>query len=441
MGMYKTLDAPLSVHIETNTSCNQRCHHCYNFWRNDGPNLKENLSKFLIIRIVEQLAKNRVFHAIITGGEPLLNAASLILLINELNKEKITFSLNSNLTLLTPELAKKLKSVGLNSVLTSLLSYDEATHDYLSATKGSFKRIVHGIDVAHSANIRVAVNMVVMKNNLMQVEETGRFIHKLGAFSFSATRVMTPRSQQRQFSKELPLTSNDIQLIIRQLLALKDTKMRLDSLVPYPTCFFDDEIARKMFIGRTCSAGKTSLAIASDGSVHACTHHEKMYGSLISDDLSSVWLQMQEWRDGSFLPEFCRSCRLLPKCGGGCRMASKENDICKKDSIMNNETLPEFSFTTKEANIPTLKSDTGLFIKHSCRFRKDKEIGIVNTGGIRNTLVSPETLTLLEKLHAEKVVFTPDSLQKEYNIIMDKDRYLFFLESLILKNIMVISVV
>ncbi len=436
--MYRTLDAPLSVHIEMNTSCNQRCRHCYNFWRNNAPNLKESLSKPLIVRIAEQLVKHRVFHAILTGGEPLLNAASLILLIDELKKKKITFSLNSNLALLTPELAEKLKSVGLSSVLTSLLSYDETTHDYLSSTQGSFRRIMCGIDVARRVNIKVAVNMVVMKNNLMQIEETGRFVHKLGAFSFSATRVITPRSQQYQFSKELLLTSDDIQLIVKQMLALKDTKMRLDSLIPYPTCFFGDEIARKMFIGRACSAGKTSLAIASDGSIRACTHHEKVYGSLISNDLNSVWLQMQEWRDGSLLPEFCRSCRLLPKCGGGCRMASKEGDICEKDSIMNNETLPEFSSATKEAHTPTLRNDTGLFVKRSCRFRKDREIGIINTGGIRNTLLSPETLTLLEKLHAENVVFTPDSFQKEYNIVMNKDRYLFFLKSLISKNVLTI---
>jgi len=441
MKMYRTLDAPLSVHIETNTSCNQQCRHCYNFWRNDAPNLKENLSKSLIVRIAEQLVKHRVFHAIITGGEPLLNAASLILLIDELNKKKITFSLNSNLALLTSELAEKLKSVGLSSVLTSLLSYDETTHDYLSSIQGSFRRIMRGIDVARMANIKVAVNMVVMKNNLMHVEETGRFVHKLGAFSFSATRVMTPRSQQYQFPKELTLTTDDIRLIVRQMLALKNTKMRLDSLIPYPSCFFDDEIARKMFIGRACSAGKTSLAIASDGSIRACTHHEKVYGSLIFDDLSSVWLQMQEWRDGSLLPEFCRSCRLLPKCGGGCRMASKGNDICEKDSIMNSEMLPELSSAMREVHISTLKNDTELFVKRSCRFRKDREIGIINTGGIRNTLVSPETLTLLEKLYAENVVFTPNSLQKEYNIIMNKNRYLFFLKSLISKNVLAIVTV
>ena len=434
--MYKTLDAPLSVHIEMNTSCNQRCRHCYNFWRNDTPNLKESLSKSLIVRIVEQLTEHRVFHVIITGGEPLLNTASLILLISELSKKKITFSLNSNLALLTPKLARKLKSIGLNSVLTSLLSSNEMMHDYLSSTKGSFERIIQGIDIARSVNIKVAVNMVVMKNNLMQVEETGRFVHKLGVFSFSATRVIAPRSQQYQFSKELMLTMNDIQFIVKQMLALKDTKMRLDSLIPYPACFFDDEIARKMFIGRACSAGKTSLTIASDGSVRACTHHEKIYGSLIFNDLSSIWLQMKEWRDGSLLPEFCRSCQLLPKCGGGCRMASKENDICEKDSIMNNETMLEFSSAVKKATGPTLKSDTELFVKRSCRFRKDKEIGIINTGGIKNTMVSLETLILIKNFHAENAVLTPDLLQKKYNITMNNDSYLFFLESLVSKNIL-----
>ena len=122
-------------------------------------------------------------------------------------------------------------------------------------------------------------------------------------------------------------------------------------------------------------------------------------------------------------------------------MASKENDICEKDSIMNKGTLPEFNSATTEVHTPTLKNDTRLFVKRSSRFRKEREIGIINTGGIRNTLVSPKTLTLLEKLHAENVVFTPDSLQKEYDIIMNKDRYLFFLRSLISKNVLAIVTV
>ncbi len=70
--MYKTLDAPLSAHVEIDTNCNQRCRNCYNFWREDQPHLSIKLSGSLALRIANQLHAAGIFHAILTGGEPLI---------------------------------------------------------------------------------------------------------------------------------------------------------------------------------------------------------------------------------------------------------------------------------------------------------------------------------------------------------------------------------
>ncbi|MBI5913183.1 radical SAM protein [Candidatus Azambacteria bacterium] len=431
--MYKTLDAPLAAHVEINTGCNQKCFHCYNFWRDDGLVPNKSISEALSIRIAEQLAAHKIFHVILTGGEPLLNKGELIFLIKELSKRKISFSLNSNLVLLTEKIAKELFSVGLRTILTSLLSYDSNTHDSLSGTKGSFQRIVRGIECAHAAGIRTAVNMVVMEQNLLDVKKTGEFAHKLGVVAFSATRVTSPRLPNKQSSKELALPIKSVGLIVDQLLDLKTTGMQLDSLVPYPICFFDNDDAYSLLGQRTCSAGKTSIAIASDGSVRACPHHEIAYGSLSTEDLKSIWLKMVQWRDGSLLPRACLSCKLVAMCGGGCRVASLNGDVHGEDSIMRAQMAQKRAVPKTHA---LLKNNTVLRVRRACRFRRDEPLGIINTSGIKNTFVEHETLNLIEDIHIKKLSFTPKSLRAMYKISMENAKYLHFLSELISRNVL-----
>lgn len=432
---YKTLDAPLTTHLEVNSNCNQRCFHCYNFWRGSEHSLDTQLSEVSALRIADQLTENRVFHVILTGGEPLINKTVLIFIMKEFSKRGITFSLNSNLALLTEKSTEELREAGLRTVLTSLLSYDAATHNHLTNTGDSFNRVVRGIEIARASGLRVVVNMVITKANLTHIVKTGEFARELGAFAFSATRVMAPRLISQRFSQKFVLTQEEVQLIVRQLLILKKSKLQLDSLIPYPSCFFDSEEAWVLLGHRTCSAGKTSIAIASDNSIRACPHHEVAYGSLANEDLIPIWLRMTEWRDGSLLPQACLSCRFVPICSGGCRVASANGNICGEDAILK-EIKHDHEFLKKQRPaLPTI-NDIQLRVRSSCRFRQDKALGIINTGGIKNTFVTHETLELLEDLHGKKLIFTPAILRSKYGVHMESDRYLRFFGELIARDVL-----
>lgn len=433
--MYKTLNAPLAAHLEINTGCNQQCRHCYNFWRDDKSNADTSISEELAAQIINQLHNNKVFHVILTGGEPLLNKSTLLFVMGELSKRNITFSLNSNLALLTEKSAKELRTAGLKTVLTSLLSYDAATHDFLSNTKESFARVVRGIKFARGAGLRVGVNMVVTKNNLSHVSKTGEFARELGAFAFSATRVVAPRTPTRQLTQELLLAPDDVKMIAKQMLFLTKSGLKLDSLIPYPTCFFDNKESQLLFGQRACSAGKTSLTIASDGAVRACPHHEVAYGSLSTDNLSSIWLKMNQWRDGSLIPQTCLSCQLISVCGGGCRVASADGNICGEDIIMKKINY-DYTFINKTNPISVISAGTALRVRICCRFRKDKEIGVINTGGIKNTFVTHETLEVFKNAHSKKLIFTPTILRNAYGIIMDDADYARFLSELVAREVL-----
>ena len=137
----KVYSAPTTINLEMTEACNVKCRHCYNPWREEHAG-KFNLDKNKIDYLIEEFVKNKVFHVILSGGEPLSKFKDLCYALEKLVKNNITTSLNSNLMLATPEKMKILKDLGLDHVLTSWFSYFPTETDYITTYKGSFKKIV-----------------------------------------------------------------------------------------------------------------------------------------------------------------------------------------------------------------------------------------------------------------------------------------------------------
>lgn len=431
--MYTALDAPLSAHLELTSSCNHKCSHCYNFWRSLEDISFNILTKELATKVVDKLHESGVFHVILTGGEPMMNMDVLIFTMKELAKRNISFSLNSNASLMTKERAKVFREVGLRTVMVSLLSYDRKTQDLLTNRNGSYERTIQGIKHARIGGLRVAVNMVVSRSNLSHIIDTGLFAKNLGAFAFSATRVMPPRQEMELVAPEFIMDSEAVRSIMNQMAELKDSGLQLESLVPYPACFFDTVEEAQIFGGRTCSAGKTSCAIGADGFVRACAHHEEKYGNLGSESLSAIWKRMEDWRDGSYLPSECKTCKGIASCGGGCRIATPGKSLCMNDPIM--QKPEDFRPKMKERTKVSIGMGSILRVRKQCRFRDDKAMGIINTGGIKNTFVGHDTLHLFREA-SKKQSFFPEELKSSHSIDMSNSDYLRFLTDLIDRNVL-----
>lgn len=431
--MYTALDAPLSVHLELTSSCNYKCSHCYNFWRSSEDISSDILTTKLATNVINKLHESGVFHVILTGGEPMMNMDVLIFTMKELAKRNISFSLNSNASLMTEERAEVFREAGLRTIMVSLLSYDRKTQDLITNRNGSYERTIQGIKHARIGGLRVAVNMVVSRTNLSHVVDTGLFAKNLGAFAFSATRVMPPRQDMESVAPEFVMDSEVVRSIMNQMVELKDSGLQLESLVPYPSCFFDTVEEAQIFGGRTCSAGKTSCAIGADGFVRACAHHEEKYGNLGSESLSAIWKRMEDWRDGSLLPPECKTCTGIASCGGGCRIATPGKSLCKKDPIM--QKPEDFRPKIKERTTVSVSMESMLRVRKQCRFRDDKAMGIINTEGIKNTFVGHDTLNLFRE-SSKKQSFSPDELKLEHSIEMSDSDYLRFLADLIDRNVL-----
>lgn len=332
---YRKIKAPLYVQIELTDVCNLRCEHCYNHWQVHGDK-PDSLEMEKIEALVGELDRNQVVQVTITGGEPLAKTKSLYYLLEKLTEVGIKFSLNSNLTRMKGEVAEKLKSLGVDSVLTSVLSFDPSVHDGITGKKGSFNSTMSGIQTALAHGIDVCANMVVTRFNADHVYRTGEFLYGQGVRKFTATKCSPPLGVEIG-SDIFNISRQDIVRSLDDLLLLKENfGVSIDVLECYPLCLFPNENKYSAFTSHNCTAGVVSCTIGADGTVRPCSHADTLYGNVFSDGLQACWDKMDEWRSGELIPSTCKQCSHLRQCTAGCRMDAKfHGDIAGMDPHSN----------------------------------------------------------------------------------------------------------
>lgn len=322
MGRNVILKAPTHIELTITEKCNHKCHHCYNAWREASPKCNSidiEKSDF----ILNQLIANRITYVTLTGGEPLMALDQLYWFIQELQKANIGIGLNTNLSLMTNDIAQKLvNEFGWeNTILTSLPGFSENECDDITQVIGSFKRIETGIDICIKHGIPVGVNVVITKENLGNLNNLYRFLDKHPISVLALTRVVPPvyNSNESKFI----LNRDDINTIVCFLRQAKEKYgIRVTSLCSLPFCLLDDKEDANL-LSTKCAAGIIGCSINGiTGSVTPCAHNEQSYGNIYKEPLEVIWRKMKEWRSGKHIPDECKTCNMLPACGGDCRLNS-----------------------------------------------------------------------------------------------------------------------
>jgi len=324
--MYRKLKAPMNIQFEITSICNERCLHCYNYWRS-ASDLADNtnMTKEIFDKCLNEIIENQVLHVIFTGGEPFFNFDVLLHGIKRATKAKLSVSCNSNLLIANDEKLHLLKEAGLPHILTSLNSYNPETNDKIVSHKGSFEKATKGISLAINTGIKISTNMIISKYNINDIYETGKLSYKLGVSKFHVTRVIPPKYITGKSKKNFTIGMNELKIILDQIVRIrKDFPIDVQTLIPIPLCALGDLNKYSNMVIRSCAAGKRSMSIDCHGNAHACWHMVKSYRNIIQSGLKKAWDDMQEWRSGELIPESCLNCSYLPLCGSGCRLSGME---------------------------------------------------------------------------------------------------------------------
>lgn len=375
--MYSLISKPLTVQWEVTYDCNKNCVHCYNYWRDKDTILsqKSSFNHDNAQRIVDEIIRCEVPNVVITGGEPLLVINDVYRYIEQFNNAGIRVTLNSNLMAMTDDIAKKLFSLGIKTILSSFPAHSPELDQKITNSKYSFDKTCEGIRICAANGISVTANMVVTKLNYDYIYETAKIAKECGAKRFSINRAMQP-SNCETFD-EYRISIEEFRKIPYILKQIKDElDINVSSVEANPLCFIEDEaLISETGCNRVCGAGRTFCTIDPTGQIRPCGLFNDNYGT----NLEEAWKAMISFRNDDFLPEKCQNCGKKDKCGGGCKAERKyaNGDIKSVDSFANldyirpvNNTKPKCFVTDENEfvfsnNIFSRKENDGTYLMKS----------------------------------------------------------------------------
>lgn len=257
----REISSPITAQIEITDKCNERCKHCYNTWQFQKSIFKTLTSNEIDI-IVEELAKNKIFHTTITWWEPLLYKEQTFYAISKLLDRWISTTMNSNLTLVDEETAKRLQNLWLKFILTSLISSDKDIHNMVTQKNKAFEMWLKWVEnIKKYTNIWLWVNMVLTQYNKDDVYETWKFLNSLGIKHFFVTRWSFP-TEIRDFGNIAVSWEETLKWLEQLIKVKKDFSMKvIDILECYPLCFLAEDEKFHQFTNHKCTAWIGSITI------------------------------------------------------------------------------------------------------------------------------------------------------------------------------------
>lgn len=164
---------PVVVWNSTRT-CNLKCRHCY--MSSDAKKYQNELTIAEAKQFIDDLADFNVPVLLFSGGEPLIRP-DFFELADYAAKKGVRPTLSTNGTLITPEVARKIKDIGVGYVGISLDGLREV-NDKFRGKAGAFEAAMNGIKNCVAVDQRVGLRFTINHHNIQELENIFDFIEE-----------------------------------------------------------------------------------------------------------------------------------------------------------------------------------------------------------------------------------------------------------------------
>jgi radical SAM protein with 4Fe4S-binding SPASM domain len=325
--------APILVVWDCTHACNLRCKHCY---QDAQKKLPDELSTEEAKKMIDDLARSGVVALAFSGGEPLMRK-DFFELASYARQQDLYTAVATNGTMVTREIARKFKEVGIGYVEISIDGKDAATHDGFRGIPGVFDKSIQGLKYCIEEGLYTCMATTITKQNIGEIPQ----IYDL-ACSLNVPRMITfnfiPTGRGTGMAEE-DISPEERESILTYLfnknyegktevlstapqyarIALKREGISLGHFMTLKDVD-NRALALVEFIGG-CGAGRHYCCIRPNGDVNPCVFMPIKVGNVREDKLLDVWHNspiLEKLRDRSGLKDHCASCENKYICGG-CR--------------------------------------------------------------------------------------------------------------------------
>ena len=350
-GMYRPV-----VFWNLTDRCNLSCTHCYSR-SGPGRTTEGELTTSEAFGVIDDLADMGVPLILFTGGEPLMRA-DLWELAAHARDRGLKMALSTNGTLITPDIARKIKESGIEYAGISLDGANAETHDRFRNSAGAFDQTIRAFSACKEAELRCGVRVTLTKENCRELEAIVDLALSLGASRFCLYwLVPTGRGNESYARLQLDRAGvvEALDVLYRKAKETDPAAMEFLTVDAPQDCIHllasmekdgseDLADARGLLesLQGGCSAGTRVANIDTRGNVYPCQFarspeflvgniKDRPFSELWSDGVNPVLVRFRE-KQARFGGR-CAGCSYRDLCGGGCRVRAyaKAGDFSAED--------------------------------------------------------------------------------------------------------------
>ena len=301
------LTAPVNVTWELTYACNLSCIHCLS---DSGRKRPGELTTDQCLRVIDDLARNRVFQFNIGGGEPFIRTDFLDLMDYAHEKGMVT-CISTNGTLIDAEVARRL-SHQLVYIQVSLDGATPRSNDAIRGT-GSFHKAANALEYLKREAIEVSINTVLTRRSFTELDKLVDLAASFGA-KLRVSR-FRPSGRGKKTWSALNVTKDQM-LDFNQWLGEHLKVSTGDS-------FFSVSTEERRSLGlNMCGACKMTCCISPEGGVYPCAFLQEtdfLAGTVPGEQFGDIWRHSPIFHSFRELEiKSCGSCHLFDLCHGGC---------------------------------------------------------------------------------------------------------------------------
>ena len=297
------LGIPVSGIFELTPRCNLRCRMCYvRLTPEEMAPLGQEQTTEQWLKLAEQARDSGMVFLLLTGGEPTLRA-DFCELYEALAQMGLSISINTNGTLLTPQLRQLWHRLPPAQVNVTLYGTDRADYDALCGKPDAFDAVVEALDWLQAEGILVHLNTTMVPTNLEKWEQLENFARSRNLDLRMTTYCFPPNRRDKScFQRLEPEDAGE--------LLVKDTLFRegpesilrkardLDTPLPR-SCELDNGEPMQ------CMAGRSQFWMTWMGTMTPCAMLTEPTVHPFRDGFDRAWEELKE---------LCRPIRLCPDC-------------------------------------------------------------------------------------------------------------------------------
>lgn len=329
---------PVVVWNSTRT-CNLKCRHCY--MSSDAKKYQNELTTAEAKQFIDDLADFNVPVLLFSGGEPLIRP-DFFELADYAAKKGVRPTLSTNGTLITPEVARKIKDIGVGYVGISLDGLREVNNKFRGKA-GAFEAAMNGIKNCVAVDQRVGLRFTINHHNIQELENIFDFIEEENinrvcfyhlVYSGRGNQMMdedvtaeesrramdiiirrTRDFEERGLKKEILTVDNHCDGVYMYLKALQEGKDELAQ-----------QIKKYIFMNGGNRSGMAFAEVDPLGYVHPdqfTQHHtfgnvrERKFGDIWQDTTNPIMAGLKDRKP--LLKGRCSKCKFLDNCNGNFR--------------------------------------------------------------------------------------------------------------------------